>query len=253
MLHPFVSSPGPHAHHELGGLSASLVVHVALIGATVAITALAREIVATAGTPMRVAERVVFTLSSRSAVPNSPAPIRRARPAAHLVTPPRDAAATLPPIAELEIANVVVDLPDVSLPGDELANRASHVELPSGGLADMFAVALGRAPHPSPNAHGVYTADVVEKIAAPRPGNPAPRYPDFLLSAGIEGEVNVRFVVDTTGRVDESSLEFPTHAHRLFVSSVRRALLRSRFLPAEIAGQRVAQLVSQRYSFVMAH
>ena len=62
----------------------------------------------------------------------------------------------------------------------------------------------------------------------------------------------VRYVVDTAGSVQESTLKFPKRAHRLFVASIRDALRRSRYFPAEVAGRRVPQVVQQQFSFVMA-
>ena len=98
---------------------------------------------------------------------------------------------------------------------------------------------------------GVYTAESVEKVVNGLRGNPKPVYPPSLAASYIEGTLLVRFVVDSTGRVQDKSVEFPGKAHPLFVDAVRRALLRSRYLPAEVDGRRVAQLVSQEFVFRM--
>ena len=95
-----------------------------------------------------------------------------------------------------------------------------------------------------------YGADVVEKIAWPR-NNPQPRYPDVLKRDGVEGSFVVEFVVDSTGRVDEKTMSFPSTAHPMFLRAVRDALLHSRYFPAELAGVRVRQLVQQQFSFVL--
>jgi TonB family protein len=92
---------------------------------------------------------------------------------------------------------------------------------------------------------------MVERIVAAAPGNPEPRYPEPLRRMGVEGRFVVRFVVDTTGQVEENQIEFPSTAHRLFVESVRTALLRSRYFPAMLGGRRVAQLVEQEFRFKM--
>lgn len=98
---------------------------------------------------------------------------------------------------------------------------------------------------------GPYTKEDVDKAVSPFPNNPKPEYPWLLRSRGVEGGFDVRFVVDSTGRVDEKSIEFPESADKLFVNSVRRALLRSRYNPAEIGGHVVTQLVEQRFTFVL--
>ena len=102
-----------------------------------------------------------------------------------------------------------------------------------------------------PLAGGIYTPDMVDRIVAPKPGNPAPRYPAMLLSAGVEQTLAVTFVVDTTGRVEEPTIAFPTTAHHLFIDAVKSALLRSRYFPAFLGGQLVPQLVEQEFRFVV--
>jgi protein TonB len=104
--------------------------------------------------------------------------------------------------------------------------------------------------HPGPE--GAYTADVVERVAWPQQDNPHPRYPDVMQRQGVEATFVVQFVVDSTGRVDAKTLDFPKATHPAFLRAVRDALLRSRYLPAELAGIRVRQLVQQQFTFVIA-
>ena len=94
---------------------------------------------------------------------------------------------------------------------------------------------------------GVY--EIVERPARALAGNPRPAYPGILRSAHVEGTVGVRFIVDTTGRVEEASITFESSGERLFEESVRRALLASRFAPAETQGRRVRMLVRQDFAF----
>ena len=100
-------------------------------------------------------------------------------------------------------------------------------------------------------AGGAYSADLVEKAVAPRPGNPAPAYPASLRAAQLEGNVLARFVVDTTGRVEAASINFPEATHVLFADAVRQSLLRSRYLPAVLDDHAVRQLVEQRFAFTL--
>lgn len=97
--------------------------------------------------------------------------------------------------------------------------------------------------------NGVYTPDLVDEQVAPRPGNPKPRYPESLRAAGVEGDVNVQFVVDTTGRVDEPTIKFSSHIHELFMDAIRVSLRKARFFPARLAGATVPQLVQQEFRF----
>ena len=98
---------------------------------------------------------------------------------------------------------------------------------------------------------GVYTVRLVDKAAIPRPGNPVPVYPAALRAAQIEGTVLARFVVDSVGRAEPASIEFPEATHAQFADAVRQSLLRSRYLPAVLDGHPVRQLVEQRFAFTL--
>lgn len=95
----------------------------------------------------------------------------------------------------------------------------------------------------------VYLDAKVDKPAAMAPGAAGPVYPDVLRSAGTEGTVVAQFVVDTTGRVDMATFTVLKTDNDLFSTSVRNALQRMRFLPAELDGRRVRQLVQQPFQF----
>jgi len=139
---------------------------------------------------------------------------------------------------------VQLDVPDV-----DLETRAT------GGIEfarDAIEEFSGRVKFaPRPNVGDAYTEDIVEKVVAPFGNNPRPHYPARLQADEVEGSFVVRFVVDSLGRVDSKTLQFPTTTHKLFMKSIRDALLRSRYLPAELAGRHVPQLVQQRFSFTL--
>jgi TonB family protein len=89
----------------------------------------------------------------------------------------------------------------------------------------------------------------VEKQVAAMPGNPAPRYPDVLRSASVEGEVLAQFVVDTNGRAVMNTFKVLKSSHDLFTTSVKDLLVTMRFYPAEVAGRKVRQLVQMPFVF----
>lgn len=95
----------------------------------------------------------------------------------------------------------------------------------------------------------IYDEMQVDKQVAPAPGNRAPRYPEGLRNADIQGEVIVQFVVTAKGRMLPGSLRVRNAAHPEFVDSVREALRGYRFLPAEVKGQKVSQLVVMPFVF----
>lgn len=83
----------------------------------------------------------------------------------------------------------------------------------------------------------------------PLPGSRAPKYPPDLRAAGIEGEVLVQFVVDTTGRAEMASLEVLQSSHEAFAEAVRVALAEMRFTTADVSGRKVRQLVQLPFVF----
>ncbi len=80
-------------------------------------------------------------------------------------------------------------------------------------------------------------------------GGATPRYPDRLRTSGLQGRVLVRFVVDTTGRVESGSLSIISSEHELFTRAVQEALPRMRFRPARAAGRSVRSMAEQEYVF----
>jgi protein TonB len=109
---------------------------------------------------------------------------------------------------------------------------------------------LAQQPAPRPSAQNdVYFEFQVEKRVAALPGNPAPRYPDVLRAAQVEGQVLSQFVVDTAGRADTATFKVIKSAHDLFTMAVKRNLPLMEFSPAEVNGRKVKQLVQMSFMF----
>ena len=104
----------------------------------------------------------------------------------------------------------------------------------------------------SVGANGPFLAEQVEKQAEVAPGNTPPRYPEVLRSAGVEGKVVAVFIVDERGRAEEESIRLVSSDNRLFQDAVRAALSRMRFVPAELRGRKVRQLVQIPFVFSLA-
>lgn len=120
----------------------------------------------------------------------------------------------------------------------------------SGTSDGVGAVVLAMTGMQAPS-DGIYTESMVDRIVEARRSNPTPRYPDALRERGVEGSFLVQFVVDTTGKVLDEGMEFPSSMHELFMNSVRSALKRSRYYPARIAGRLVRQRVMQEFRFTL--
>jgi len=80
----------------------------------------------------------------------------------------------------------------------------------------------------------------------------APVYPPDLLALGAQGDVRARYVVDTTGRVDTTTIHILESDDPRFAESVRTALGGMRFRPARRGSMVVRQLVEQRFRFRIA-
>lgn len=181
----------------------------------------------------------------------APPPERAPTPVAALprtsASPTAEVAAPVPALPLLVAPDLVpLTIPEIKLSravteaGDFTARRAPALV---GGSGE------GRSPGSLGSGEGVFTAVQVEKAVAVRPGSPTPIYPEMLRSNAVAGSVRMRFVVDSAGRVDFARLTVLHSDHLLFTRAVEAALRRMRYLPAEVGGRPVAQLVEQTFAF----
>jgi outer membrane biosynthesis protein TonB len=95
----------------------------------------------------------------------------------------------------------------------------------------------------------VFTIAEVDSAVAVDPSSAAPAYPPALLKLGVEGSVMVRYVVDSLGRADISTLQIIRASRIEFAIAVREALPLMRFTPAKMGPKAVPQLVEQPFNF----
>ncbi|HEY5219623.1 MAG TPA: TonB family protein, partial [Gemmatimonadaceae bacterium] len=98
-------------------------------------------------------------------------------------------------------------------------------------------------------ANVVYTAATVDQAAAYGEGSAVPTYPDSLFHARVPGRVVVRFVVDTTGKVELQTVDVVSATRPAFADAVRQALRTAAFSPATLGGIPVRQLVTMPFDF----
>jgi TonB family protein len=198
-------------------------------------------------------------------IPMDPAASGKAPDASekHETTPRRSQVSEKPsvkkPLAELKTSlSAITDRLAEIRPAIEVPDVVNNVDVDESRRTVVADSEFSKGPSrlsdavPTPLAQvrdGIYTPDLVDEPVAPRPGNPKPRYPESLRAAGVEADVNVQFVVDSTGRVDEPSIKFQSHIHELFMDAIRVSLRRARFFPARLAGSLVPQLVQQEFRF----
>lgn len=78
-------------------------------------------------------------------------------------------------------------------------------------------------------------------------------YPPELRDIGAEADIDVSFVVDTTGRADMSTFKVVSATNPQFVAAVRDGVARAKFRPAEIAGRKVRQIMPWATTFSITH
>lgn len=227
----------PKRNRNPGGVIASVILHVVVIGLAVAVTLNAglrnekehRE------------EDVKFVQTK--APPPKPEPPKPPPPQTTVAPPPPKGFQVLTaPI------NIPTKIPDVDL------SKAVTNEADFSGKGVEGGVAKGVVGGKGPvNPDQTYFEFQVEKPALAKEDNPKPTYPSMLESAGVEGEVLVQFVIDTTGRADMSTFKVLKSSNDLFTNSVKSVLPRMRFYPAETGGRKVKELVQFPFSFAKPH
>lgn len=216
-----------------GGSLLSIALHAAAIGAMVAATANAT--VRTRDDPGET--RITF------APPPKPTPQQRTPSAAV----ERVFSNTAPALGTPTL-DVPLDIP-TGIPPVDLSKGVTDASVFDTGKRGVpTGVPGGATTLPST---GYFFAGQVEKPAMSLPGTLGPAFPDMLRSAGIEGQVLAEFVVDTTGMARMDTFRVLKSDHDLFTAAVRRALERTRFLPAEVGERKVPQLVQQMFQFLL--
>ena len=91
----------------------------------------------------------------------------------------------------------------------------------------------------------------VDRPATMLQGTPMPRYPRKLERSGLGGEVQIQFVVRSSGKVDMSSFKVLKSTHELFAEAVRNWIGGVTFSPAMIGQTAINQLVQTSLRFAV--
>lgn len=226
----------PKKQRSTGGLVLSAVIHVILGTAAVYGTLQAKEQL-----EKPKAEKVEFVDMKKKEEP--PPPKEPPKPL------PKDVVAAPPPPKGFQVLTPPIKVPDV-LPDIDLSKKVTDANDFTGkGVAGGRDKGVVGGVVPPVNSDQPFFDFQVEKVASAASGNPAPRYPDMLKSANIEGTVEAQFVVDTTGRYKPGSFKLLKSSHDLFTQAIKNVLPNMKFYPAEIGGRKVAQLVQQSFAF----
>jgi len=223
----------PKKQRSLGGTIFSLVLHVAVITLAVFGTAKAKQ---EFEKPKE--EKVDFA----EVKPEEPPPPEDQPP------PPEQPVAPPPPKG-FQVLTAPVNIPDV-IPDVDITKEVTNEE-DFTGKGVQGGVARGVVGGTGVVSDQPYFEFQVEKQPIAAPGNPKPRFPEILQNAGVEGQVLVQFVIDTTGRADMRTLKILKSDHDLFTSSIRSVLPSMRFFPGEIGGRKVKVVVQMPFEFAL--
>jgi len=205
-------------HHlaSRGGVEGSFlsfILHTTLIGAAVYGTM--------AATRAAVERRLVVDLT----LPSQEAP-----------PPPRP---EQPVFGQAPLAFNRLEIPTVVLSEIPPPSSAPFDPTSFAGVGVEASAVWGRAPAVAvparPARDSVYEADLLEERPVRLGGEP-PAYPQLLRSAGIQGRVDVEFVVDTAGHVEPRSLRVLHSTNRLFDQPALDAAKTWVFRPGRIGG-----------------
>lgn len=174
--------------------------------------------------------------------------VKKDKPKDEVKEQPKDVVA--PVVKGFQVLTAPINIPDV-IPEIDLSKSVTN-EADFSGKGVQGGVANGKVGGIVPTDQSqTYFEFQVEKPVVSAPGSASPRYPEILKSAGVEGEVLAQFVVDTTGRAENGSFKVLKTSHELFALAVKNALPGMRFLPAEVGGKKVKQLVQQPFVFAI--
>jgi periplasmic protein TonB len=211
---------------RLGGSFASIVFHTAIVAALVIVTKNAGIV------NEKPKEEKVDFVEVKKDEPKPPEPEKAP-----------------PPPKGFQVLSAPVEIPNV-IPEIDLSKKVTdEADFSGKGVAGGIAKGVEGGKAPVPQGDQPYFDFQVEKPVVMAPGAQGPAYPDMLRTAGIEGQVLAQFVVDTTGRAEMSTFKALKSDNDLFTTAVKNALQRMRFLPAEVGGRRVKQLVQQPFQF----
>ncbi|MEO7359713.1 MAG: TonB family protein [Gemmatimonadaceae bacterium] len=220
---------------RFGGQAFSIIAHVVLVVGAVAATAGANIV------NEKTKEEKLDFVEVKKDEPKPPEPDKP--------PPPPDAVVQAPPPKGFQVLTAPIEIPTI-IPDIDLSKAMTNADDFSGkGVAGGKASGVGSGPAPVVNTDQPYFESQVEKPVQAAPGSPGPQFPEMLKSSGVEGTVLAMFVVDTTGRAEVGSLKILKSDHALFEQAVKNALPKMRFLPAEIGGRKVKQLVQQPFQF----
>lgn len=225
----------PQRTRATGAAVFSAVMHLAIIGTAIAATV--------AGPREEPFTTEIVDIVYRPPAPPAPAPTAPAAPSEPAAP---DAPATpVEPEVVLPPLDVPVGLPPIPTAPTPILGEPVIGTRVTGGIPGGTGDSTTRGFIPTT----AFGSDEVEKVARVLGAQKQPRYPEILRQQKLEGSVLASYVVGVDGRVEAESFRAVDATHPLFEVAVKQALLGTRFRPAEVGGNKVRQLIEQRFVF----
>jgi protein TonB len=229
----------PVKQRSIGQAILSMVVHVVLVLVAIKATQGAAEAV------QKLNERPIEFVVNAPPPPPPPPPQELPPDAVVSANPPPQGFQTIVPPKDLPTEIPPVDL-NQKFDARDFSGRGV-----AGGVASGIVGGTGPVITDAVVAGETYTSDEVDEQVQ-RIGGPDPRYPEVMRNIGIEGVVQLRFVVGTNGRVEANSIQVVSSTNKAFEQAAIDVIRQSRFSPAKMRGQPVRQLVQQTVRFSLA-
>jgi periplasmic protein TonB len=220
-----------HVRRSAGGSLISILAHGALVVSAVVATTTTHL-----SRPVTVDPPPIFVRPVQPTAPVSTRPTRAGR---------SDQSAS----PAVRLIRMLIDIPTDAPPGDVLTPPTAQ-DFTDARAHQPFCGIVCPVSH-NGNGGGVTTWTSSEMQMQLRETPKPPRYPERLRSAGIEGSVLVKFVVDTMGRVDPSSVEVLASTHDLFTAAVRETLTRLSFNPASDGTRKIRAAAIMPFQFTL--
>ena len=160
--------------------------------------------------------------------------------------PPDQVVAANPPPQGFQVVLPPSVVP-TAIPPVDLNKHFDAKDFSGKGVEGGIAAGIVGGTGPVDNTQ-VFMEAQVDEIPALVSAGPM-RYPDVLRAAGISGRVVVKFVVDTTGHIDPSTIQIVSTPHQGFVNAAKELVAKSLYHPGKVHGQPVAVLVQQAINF----
>lgn len=176
-----------------------------------------------------------------------------AKPPAPKADERRDESARLRRPRGFQVLVAPAEIP-TSLPAITLAAPIREEDFSGRGVEGGTADGLGTLPMVVRRTAGgePYDEELVDRRPYMLDAQFGPAYPDELRRDALDGLVLIRFVLDTTGRIEPGTARIVSSTNPAFTESVRAVLDGLRYSPAWMDGRKVRARVEQRFEFHLA-